>query len=96
MDWNNGFTAKYYCTVVDPITWQDVSRFEIVGGRINRTDDGLMGSADIDCVNRKQPKEQWVRIYLEAVQNSGSERVALFTEKLTAILRTIRSPVIRS
>ena len=89
MDWKNGFTAKYYCTVVDPITWQDVSRFEIVGGRINRTDDGLMGSADIDCVNRKQAKEQWVRIYLEAVQNSGSERVALFTGLATSPDRKI-------
>ncbi len=89
MNWNNGFTAKYYCTVVDPITWQDMSRFEIVGGKINRTNDGLMESADIECVNRRQTKEQWVRIYLEAMQTGGSERVALFTGLATSPDRKI-------
>lgn len=89
MNWNNGFTAKYYCTVVDPVTWRDKSTFDIVGGKISRTYDGLMESADIDCVNRRQTKEEWVRIYLEARQTDGSERVALFTGLATSPDRNI-------
>ena len=89
MNWNNGFTAKYYCTIVDPVTWRDVSTFDIVGGTINRTSDGLMESADLECVNRRQTKEEWVRVYLEAKQTGGSERVALFTGLATSPERKI-------
>ena len=89
MNWNNGFTAKYYCTVVDPVTWRDVSTFDIVGGSIKRTNDGLMESADLECVNRIQTREEWVRVYLEARQDGGSERVALFTGLATSPDRKI-------
>ena len=89
MNWNNGFTARYYCTVVDPITWRDVSTFDLVGGSISRTSDGLMESADINCVNRRQTTEEWVRIYLDARQMGGSERVALFTGLATSPERKI-------
>lgn len=89
MNWNTGFTARYYCTVVDPVTWRDKSTFDIVGGSINRTYDGLMESADVDCVNRKQTKEEWVRIYLDARQTGGAQRVALFTGLATSPDRNI-------
>lgn len=89
MNWNDGFTAKYYCTVVDPVTWRDISTFDIVGGSIKRTNDGLMESADLECVNRIQTKEEWVRVYLEARQEGGAERVALFTGLATSPDRKI-------
>lgn len=84
MNWNNGFTAKYYCTVVDPVTWRDQSTFDITGGSIKRTDDGLMESADVDCVARRQTKEEWVRVYLDARQPGGAARIALFTGLATS------------
>lgn len=89
MNWNNGFTAKYYCTVVDPVTWRDQATFDITGGSIKRTDDGLMESADVDCVDRRQTKEEWIRIYLDARQTGGAERVALFTGLATSPDRKI-------
>lgn len=79
MDWTKGYSAEYYMTVVDPVTWRDTERIEITGGSIKHESTGLIESADVDCINYDQSKEKWIRIYLDARQNSGGERVALFT-----------------
>lgn len=89
MNWNNGFSAKYYATVVDPVSWKDVSRFNITGGSIKRTINGLRESADIDCFNRKPEGEQWIRIYLDSRQGGSSEHTALFTGIATSPQRDI-------
>lgn len=47
MNWKNGFSASYYTYVLDPVSWRETTRFEITGGSINRTDEGLRDSADI-------------------------------------------------
>ena len=49
MDWGKGYSATYYLTQVDPVTWRDIARIEITGGSINREKTGLIESADIDC-----------------------------------------------
>ena len=79
MNWNNGFSARYYVAVVDPASWGDIDRFDITGGSIDRTDSGLRQSAALTCVNRRPSREQWIRVYLEARQSGSSEREALFT-----------------
>ena len=79
MNWNNGFSTRYYATVVDAQSWQDKEIFDITDGSISRTSDGLRESADVTCVNRRPSKEQWVRIYMEVRQGGSHERVALFT-----------------
>lgn len=78
MDWSKGYSASYYMTRVDPATWRDVEQIRITGGSIKRTDDGLMQSADIDCVNFPYG-EIWVRVYLDASQNGAHAHEALFT-----------------
>lgn len=88
MDWNKGYTARYFCSTIDPVTWKDVERFEIISGSINRTNSGLMESADLTCFKRHIQKEQWIRIYLDAKQDD-SERVALFTGLATSPDRRI-------
>ncbi len=84
MEWNQGFSATYYATTVEPQSWRDSGRFEILGGSINRSDDSLYQSADVTCTEWDTNKEQWIRIYLEAKQNSGGERHALFTGLATS------------
>ena len=42
MNWNKGFSAEYYASVVDPSTWRDIERFEIIDGDINRKSSELM------------------------------------------------------
>lgn len=84
MEWDKGFSATYYATIVDPQSWRDISRFEITEGAIKREDDGLYQSADITCTEWDTTKEQWIRIYLEAKQDGSGERHALFTGLATS------------
>jgi len=78
MNWNKGFSAEYYASVVDPATWRDIERFEIIDGDINRKSSDLMESASISVMNYNRG-EIWVRIWLDVRQAGASERVALFT-----------------
>ena len=50
MDWSKGFSATYYMSIVDPVTWRDVDRIEIKGGEISRSESELVESADVDGV----------------------------------------------
>ena len=65
--------------LVDPMTWRDVDKVSITDGSISRANNGLMESADVDCVNYQQGIEQWVRIWMDAKQGDDTEHVALFT-----------------
>lgn len=78
MDWNHGFSSRIYAWVVDPITWRDTEQIDILSGEISRTMDELMQSATVQV--KRDLGERWIRIYLEAKQESGSaSRIALFT-----------------
>ena len=80
MDWSKGFTARYYATIVDPLTWRDMGRVDISGGTIKLSDSNLRESADIQCKTFDQNAEYWIRIFLEARQeDEGSTLVPLFT-----------------
>ena len=94
MNWNKGFTARYYANFVDPFTWRDLERFEITGGSIKRTDSGLICSADIECTNYDQETERWIRIWLDTRQAGSSERTPLFTGLATAPEKTINGKLV--
>lgn len=79
MDWSKGFSSSYYMTLVDPITWRDTERIEIISGKISRKEDGLRESADVECEDFNPDREHWIRIYLVASQKDDVERVPLFT-----------------
>lgn len=79
MDWSKGFSALYHMTIVDPVTWRDIEILDITGGSVDRSDSGLMHSADLDCVNFPYTNETYIRVYLDARQEGSSEHVALFT-----------------
>lgn len=79
MDWAKGYSATYYAARVDPVTWRDIERFEIIGGTVKRNGDALRESADIKCVGHQIEVEQWIRVYLDARQNGDASHTALFT-----------------
>lgn len=79
MNWSKGFSAKYYYTVVNPTTWKDISRHELTGGSITRSDSNLLQSARIDLTDLPTEGEAWVRVYLEATQEADGIREPLFT-----------------
>lgn len=88
MIWSEGFSASYYITIVDPLTWRDIARKEITGGAIEHSSSDLMESADIDMTEAPSGGETWVRIWLDAAQ-SGTEHIPLFTGLASAPARDI-------
>lgn len=83
MDWNKGFSARYYMTLVDPVSWRDTERIEIVSGNISRSGGSLMEAADFE-LTELPPSDSWIRIYLDARQTGDDAREALFTGILSA------------
>lgn len=79
VDWSTGYSARYYLTVVDWATMKDLGRIEITGGSIKRSLTELRESADVDCVNYDNTKEQLIRIWLDTRQDGEFSHTALFT-----------------
>lgn len=84
MNWNKGFTSRYYMTRVDPVTWRDTERFDIISGSISRSGGALMEAADFDAVTVPGNGDVWIRIYLDARQEGSDAHEALFTGLMTA------------
>lgn len=79
MDWSKGLSASYKAYIVDPITWKDTETIDIIGGSISKSEDDMRESADISVSDYNSNKEQWIRIYLDARQQSDSYYGAIFT-----------------
>ena len=84
MNWASGFSAKYYMTMVDTVTWRDIDRIELTGGSIKKETSGLRESADVETIDYPHSGEKWVRIYLDVNQAGSNEHVALFTGLATS------------
>lgn len=84
MNWNKGYSARYFGTIVDPISWRDTTTFDFAGGNISNTSTGLRVSADLDNVTGDFSKERWVRVYLDCRQNGQSTRTPMFTGLATS------------
>lgn len=79
MDWNKGYSSAWYGYIIDPATWRETTRIDITGGNIAHEIEGLRESADVDCINYGNKREQWIRIYLDVRQGGSSEHIAVFT-----------------
>lgn len=94
MDWNRGFSSRYYASIVDKDTWRDIERIEITGGSIERSTSELRQSADIDVVNYTQTGEPLIRVWLDAKQGDSSSHTPLFTGLATTPGRDINGRLI--
>lgn len=88
MIWSEGFTAAYYLTLVDPKSWRDIGRMKIASGSVERSEEGLMESADVSMTELPPGGEAWIRIWLDADQK-GVTHVPLFTGLTSAPSRDI-------
>ena len=79
MNYESGYTASFYAAFIDPISWHDRDRFELIDGSVSRTDDGLRQSADLECTDYDETQERWIRIYMDANQSGNVTHEALFT-----------------
>lgn len=89
MNWNNGFSARYYVSEVDPVTWKDIDRLEIIDGAISVQSEGLRNAADFTCRDYDRSREVWVRIWLDARQAGDNAHIPLFTGLASAPDREI-------
>lgn len=94
MDWSKGFSAVYYATEVDPVTWRDLERFEIIDGSISKSISGLRSSADLSCKEYDPAIEKWIRVWLDARQEGGTAHVPLFTGLSTSPEREIEGRLV--
>ncbi len=89
MEWSLGYKASYHACMVDPVTWADRDRLDILSGSISRTNSGLRESADISCIDYPHGSDKWIRIWMDAEQNGSHEHIALFTGLTSAPERNI-------
>lgn len=87
MDWRGGFSALYELKRVDPMSFDDMGSLDFISGTIDKTDTGLMESADLAMT--ENPGECWVRVYLKARQEQSGARVPLFTGLASVPERTL-------
>lgn len=79
LDWRQGYKARYYATFVDPDSWADGEKIELLGGSIKKVNSDLLESADLNCTRYSETNERWVRVWLDATQGAKSGHIALFT-----------------
>ena len=79
MDYTKGYTASFYAAFVDPGTWQDGERFELVSGSVNRNDEGLRQSAELTVRAYGETTDRWARIFMDCDQEGDRAHVPLFT-----------------
>lgn len=87
MDWSKGYSISYYMTRIDPITWHDIERIEIIDGSIKRESGGMRESATVDCTAYPRIVEQWIRIWLDIEQTGANQHIPLFTGLATSPAR---------
>lgn len=91
MEWDKGFTSVYYVALVDPHTWMDKDRMEILteGGSIKKTCTDLRESASLTFYDYPYSKEMWMRIWMDAYQGNETSHIPLFTGLAVAPRRDI-------
>lgn len=95
MNWESGYKAEFYACFIDPESWNDIERFEITDGSVDRSEDNLRQSASLTCTDYDEMSERWVRIYMDAVQSGNVTHNALFTGLATSPSRDISGTVIK-
>lgn len=79
MEWDKGFSAQYYCTIIDSATWRDLRRIELTGGNVTKSTENLMEAASLDLTELPEGIEAWIRVWLTAKQNDSGAHEAVFT-----------------
>lgn len=94
MEWDKGFSASFYASVVDAAAWVEVDRIEITDGRIARSTADLKESAEIGCVDYNTSQELWLRINMDVEQDGNAAHIPLFTGLAAAPGRDINGNLI--
>lgn len=93
MNWNKGMSLSLYANKVNKNTWTDLERFEIISGSISNSDSNLRASADLECKDYNQDREEYIRIYMDCRQDGSSAHIPIFTGLATSPDRDINGKV---
>lgn len=94
MDYTRGYMASYYAMLLDPVSWKETERIEIISGSISNKATGMRQSASLRVRDFDQTSEHWLRIYMDAQQESDVDHVALFTGIVSAPKENVDAPVV--
>ena len=47
MDYSKGYKSAFYAVLIDPASWQETERVELMSGSVNNTATGLRQSASL-------------------------------------------------
>ena len=79
MNYGAGYKATYNAAIIDPRSWAETTRLEIISGNIKRQSTGIRQTADITVSDFDQSRETWVRVFMDARQDENVTREAIFT-----------------
>lgn len=84
MDYSKGYTSSFYMTLLDPVTWTDTGRIELVSGSISRSETDLRQSASLSLLEWGLSGDRWIRIYMVSERNGDQDRIPIFTGMATS------------
>lgn len=84
MDYTKGYKATYYAMLLDPTTWMETERVELISGSVSQFASDLRQSAKLTVRDFDQTQELWIRVYMDARQEADVDHVALFTGIVSA------------
>lgn len=93
MDYTRGYKASFYAMLLDPVTWLEIERIELISGSISRSNGGLEQTASLTVRDFDQEQEHWIRVYMDATQEADVDHVALFTGLVSAPKENTEGPV---
>lgn len=79
MNWNKGFSARYYLSVVDPGTWRSMETSQLISGSVIRSEKKMIESATVELTDLPEESEPWIRIWMDARQEGSGGHAAIFT-----------------
>ena len=93
MDYTRGYKASFYAMLLDPVTWLEIERIELISGSISRSNGGLEQTASLTVRDFDQTQEHWIRVYMDATQEADVDHVALFTGLVSAPKENVEGSV---
>lgn len=93
MDYSRGYRAAFYAVLLDPASWQETERVELISGSVNNISTGLRQSASLKVRDFDRTREHWLRVYMDARQGEDIDHVPLFTGIVSAPKEDVDGPV---
>lgn len=93
MDYSKGYKSAFYAVLIDPASWQETERVELMSGSVNNTATGLRQSASLKVRDFDRSREYWLRVYMDARQGEDIDHVPLFTGIVSAPKEDVEGPI---